>query len=204
MTKAKQQQAATVGVAEHGNSAILITLGHDGRLMDRRDLALTQGLPTHPYHHEGSWAVGRYTDSPWAKKISLHDAIALVERVREAAMHGARAGLDALAAGVPAPITRIAIRVCPKLPATTGERIIDTHVSNLADSIMYREALAAAAEARGWSVHWYDRTTVFRDAAAAHDGEDVDALLAAMGREIGPPWRAGHKLAAAAALALRG
>ena len=39
---------------------------------------LTRGLPTHPYHHEGSWAVGRYANSAWAKKISLPDAIALV------------------------------------------------------------------------------------------------------------------------------
>jgi hypothetical protein len=66
---------------------------------------------------------------------------------------------------------------------------------------MYREALAAAAEARGWSVYWYDRERVFQDAAAALGGKDVDAFLHAMGRSIGPPWQAKHKLAAAAALA---
>jgi len=66
---------------------------------------------------------------------------------------------------------------------------------------MYREALAAAAEARGWSVHWYDRESVFQDAAAALSGKDVDSFLRAMGRSIGPPWQAKHKLAAAAALA---
>jgi hypothetical protein len=67
---------------------------------------------------------------------------------------------------------------------------------------MYREALANAAEARGWSVHWYDREHVFRDAAVALGGEDIDAFLHAMGRSIGPPWQAKHKLAAAAALAV--
>jgi hypothetical protein len=66
---------------------------------------------------------------------------------------------------------------------------------------MYREALAAAAEARGWSVYWYDRERVFRDAAAALGLEDVDAFLREMGRSAGPPWQAKHKLAAAAALA---
>jgi hypothetical protein len=66
---------------------------------------------------------------------------------------------------------------------------------------MYREALANAAEARGWSVHWYDRDRVFREAAAALGGKDVDAFLRAMGQSIGPPWQAKHKLAAAAALA---
>src|SRR5215470_4365102 len=83
------QQGAVVGVAEHGNSAVLITLGPDKGLLDRRRIDLTTGLPTHPYHHEGSWAIGRYADSPWAKAISLPDAVALVERVHESAARGA-------------------------------------------------------------------------------------------------------------------
>ena len=196
--------AATVGVAEHGNSAVLVTLAPGGELLDRRRIDLTQGLPTHPYHHEGSWAVGRYLNSSWARPISLPDAVALVARVREAAARGARESLEALAAAVPMPIARIAIRVCPQLPPTTEERIADTRAANVADSVMYREALATAAEARGWSVHWYDRDRLFRDAGAAlaaRGGGDVDAFLSAMGRRIGPPWQAKHKLAAAAALA---
>jgi hypothetical protein len=190
-----------VGVAEHGNSAVLITVAA-GKLLDRRRVDLTRGLPTHPYHHEGSWAVGRYRDSPWARTISLPDAIALVERVRESAARGARESLEALAATVPVPIAGIAIRVCPSLPPTTEERIADTRAATVADSVMYREALATAAEARGWRVHWYDRERVFRDAAAALEGKDVDAFLRAMGRSVGPPWQAKHKLAAAAALAV--
>jgi hypothetical protein len=197
------QQAAAVGVAEHGNSAVLITLAPGGELLDRRRVDLTRGLPTHPYHHEGSWAVGRYANSPWAKKISLPDAIALVERVRDAAASGARASLEALAASVSMPIASISIRVCPKLPSTTEERIVDTRAASVADSIMYREALAVAAEARGWSVYWYDRERVFRDASAALGSKSVDEFLKAMGKSIGPPWQAKHKLAAAAALASR-
>lgn len=190
-----------VGVAEHGNSAVLVTLGADGKLLDRRRIDLTRGLPTHPYHHEGSWAVGRYVNSPWARKISLADAVALVERVREAAAIGAREGLQALAATVSEPISGIAIRVCPELPLTIETRISDTRAANVADSIMYREALATAARALGWSVHWYERERVFNDAAQALGGEDVDAFLGTLGRSVGPPWQAKHKLAAAAALA---
>jgi hypothetical protein len=66
---------------------------------------------------------------------------------------------------------------------------------------MYREALATAAEARGWSVIWYDRASVFRDAAAALGKEDIDAFIRAMGRSVGPPWQGKQKLAAAAAIA---
>jgi hypothetical protein len=195
------QHAVTVGVAEHGNSAMLVTVGPSGELLDRRKIDLTHDLPTHPYHHEGSWAVGRYADSPWARAISLPDAVALVERVHEAAARGARENLERLASAVPMLIESIAIRVCPPLPATTIERIKDTRAANVADSIMYREALATAAQSRGWSVRWYDRERVFKQAAAALGGKDIDKFLTAMGKLVGPPWQAKHKLAAAAALA---
>ena len=204
MARGRTRRTAAVGVAEHGNSAVLVTVAPDGELLDRRRIHLTDSeLPTHPHHHEGSWAVGRYRDSPWAREISLVEAIALVERVRESAARGAREGLEALAATVPVPIARIALRVCPALPPTTEERIADNRAQAVADSVMYREALATAAEARGWSVYWYDRERVFREAETVLGCEDINALLVAMGRSIGPPWRAGHKLAAAAALAAK-
>ena len=204
MGKGKKQRTATVGVTEHGNSAVLVTIGPDGEVLDRRHIDLTNSdLPTHPHHHEGSWAVGRYLNTPWARKISLVEAIELVERVREAAGHGAHESLKALAAAVPMPITSIAIRVCPKLPATIEERILDNRAQTVADSVMYRQAFATAAEARGWSVYWYERERVFRDASTILGCKDINLLLLAMGRPLGPPWQAKHKLAAAAALASR-
>ena len=113
------QRAATVGVAENSNSAVLVTVARDGELLDRRRIDLTdRGLPTHPHHHEGSWAVGRYLNTPGARAVSLAEAVALVERVRASAARGAREALDALAVAVPVPITSIAIRACPELPPT--------------------------------------------------------------------------------------
>jgi hypothetical protein len=196
--------AATVGVAENGNSADLVTVARDGTLIDRRRVDLTHGLPTHPYHHEGSWALGRYLDSPWAKPTSLSEAVELIARVREAAAEGAREALEALAAEVPQPIGSIALRICQPLPPTIEATIRDTRAATVADSIMYRQAIARAAEARGWSVHWYDRDCVFDQAAMALPGQDLDLVLKAMGKQAGPPWQARHKLAAAAALAARG
>jgi hypothetical protein len=130
--------------------------------------------------------------------------VALVERVRAAAARGARENLEALAVAVSVPIVSIAIRACPELPPTIEERIADNRAQTFADSVMYREALASAAKARGWSVYFYDRERVFRDAAAVLGRKDVDAFLHALGRSIGPPWQAKHKLAAAAALAAMG
>ena len=205
MATGRTPRVATVGVAEHGNSAVLVTLARGGEFLDRRRIDLTdRGLPTHPHHHEGSWAMGRYLNIPGARVLSLAEAVALVERVRVSAARGAREGLTALAAVVPVPIASIAIRICPTLPPTTEERIADNRAQTCADSVMYREALAIAAEARGWSVHWYDRERVFLDAAAALDRADIDPFLARLGRSIGPPWQAKHKLAAAAAIAAAG
>jgi hypothetical protein len=197
----RTERAATVGVAEHGNSAVLVTVAPGGELLDRRRIDLTAGLTTHPHHHEGSWAVGRYLNIPGARVLSLADAVALVERVRVSAARGAQASLEALAAAVPVPIGRIAIRICPELPPTTEQRITDNRAQTFADSVMYREALATVAEARGWSVHWYDRERVFREAKALLGCEDIEAFLSALGRSLGPPWQAKHKLAAAAAIA---
>jgi len=188
---------AAVGVVEHGNSAVLVTVAPDGALLDRRRVDLTQCLPTHPYHHEGSWAIGRYADSPWARPTTLPEAVALVERVHAAAEDGAKQALAALAADIP--VSAIAIRICPYLPDSIEERIHDVRANNVADSVMYRQALAHAAKARGWRVHWYDRDTVF-DVATAALGTDIRPFLAAMGRAAGPPWQAVHKLAAAAAI----
>jgi hypothetical protein len=199
---ARKQRGAIVGVAENANAAFLVTVAPVGALLDRRHVELTErGLPTHPHHHEGSWAVGRYLGTPGARAMPLAEAVALVERVRAAAARGARAHLEALASAVTVPIAAIALRACPELPPTIEERIADDRAQTVADSVMYREALAAAAAARGWSVRWYDRERVFRDAARALGRPDIDAFLRAMGRAVGPPWQAKHKLAAAAALA---
>jgi hypothetical protein len=201
VARGRTRRAAAVGVVEHGNSAVLVTVAPDGELLDRRRIDLTKGLPTHPHHHQRSWAVGRYLNTPGARRLSLAEAVALVERVRAAAARGAHESLEAPAATVPMPIARIAIRVYPELPPTIEERIKDNRAQTYADTAMYREALASAAEARGWSVYRYDRERVFADAAAALGRKDIDAVLLAMGRSIGPPWQAQHKLAAAAAIA---
>lgn len=187
---------AAVGVVQQGHVVILVTVSADGRLLDRRRAALTADLPTHPYHHEGSWAVGRYLSTPGARALPLDDAIALVRRVTHAAESGAGQALDAVASSVPAHVEAVAIRACAAIPSSIGARIRDHRAQAMADSVMYREAVAAAATARGCAVSWYDT-------AARHDAS-LDAVLAAMGRAAGPPWQAAHRQAAAAALACLG
>ena len=135
--------------------------------------------------------------------MTLPAAVALVERVRAVAERRASEALEALATIVSAPVT-FAIRECPNLPPTIEERIIDHRAQTTADSVMYRHALADAANRRGWQVRWYDRDLVFSQAAERLGRDDIADLLGAMGRSVGPPWQATHKLAAAAALAVSG
>jgi hypothetical protein len=101
---------------------------------------------------------------------------------------------------MPGRIRGVALRECPPLPPTVAERIKDYRAHNVADWVMYRKALAAAAEARGWAVHWYDAKKVFDAAREALRIEDLDAHLLQLRRSIGPPWGKDHKVAMAAAI----
>ena len=196
--------AAIVGVAEHGNSAELVTVAiesGEATLLDRRRVDLTENLPTHPYHHEGAWALGRYRDSQWSRDVTLEEAIALVEQVTAAAAAGAASRFAELASELPMPIGGVAIRVCADLPDGIEARMRDIRAQTMADSIMYRQALADAAIENGWAVSWYEKDQVFEAAAAVMGCEDIAPLLKSMGKTAGPPWQARHKLAAAAALA---
>ena len=65
---------------------------------------------------------------------------------------------------------------------------------------MYRKALAAAAEARGWAVYWYDAKKVFAAASEALGIDDLEAHFLELRRSIGPPWSKDHKVAMAAAI----
>ncbi|MEZ5356788.1 MAG: hypothetical protein R2762_29475 [Bryobacteraceae bacterium] len=182
------RDAGIIGVSDHGGWAVLVTVARDGTLLDRRRIELVdEGLPKIPHHSEG-------------QTLPLDEAVALVERVRVSAERHAKVGLDALAREVPVPIAGVALRQCPPLPPTIGERIRDYRAHNLADWVMYRKALAAAAEARGWSVHWYDTKQVFARASEALRIEDVEAHFLELRRAIGPPWGKDHKVAMAAAL----
>lgn len=175
---------ATIGVSDHGGWAILVTASGDGTLLDRRRVDLVdEGLPKIPHHSEG-------------QHLPLAEAVALVERVRKSAERHAGLCLDAVAQSVAGHGRRIvrgvALRQCPQLPPTVAERITDYRAHNVADWVMYRQALAAAAGARGWAVHWYDARNV---------ALGIPDHLLELRQSIGPPWGKDHRVAMAAAIA---
>ena len=126
-----------IGVSDHGGWAVLVTVARDGPLLDRGRVELVdEGLPKIPHHSEG-------------QGLPLDEAVALVERVRVSAEKHAVLALDAVTVAVPR-ILGLALRKCPQLPPTIAERVKDYCARNVADWVMYRKALASAAEARGW------------------------------------------------------
>jgi hypothetical protein len=176
-----------IGVSDHGGWAVLVTVARDGMLLDRRRVELVDDyLPALPHHHEG-------------QGLPLDEAVALVERVRVSAERHAVLALDAVAMAV-RPILGVALRNYPQLPPTIAERIKDYRARNVADWVMYRKALASAAEARGWSVHLYDAKKVLAAAGKALRVENFDAYSLDLRRAVGPPWNKDHKLAMAAAI----
>lgn len=221
------RDGAIIGVSDHGGWAVLVTIAVRapveigsplklrrlaGRqsplpksraesrdllsgitLLDRRRVELVDAdLPKIPHHSE-------------CQRLPIDQAVALVERVRVSAERHARLALEAVATTLSTRgvnIVGIALRLCPELPATIAERIKDYRAHNVADWVMYREALAAAAEARGWAVHWYQTKSVFHAArlALGINDDDLDAHFLQLKRSIGPPWNQDHKLAMAAAI----
>jgi hypothetical protein len=186
--KIMSKNGGTIGVSDHGGWAVFVTVARDGTLLDRRQLELVgKGLPRLPHHSEG-------------KGLPLDEAVELVERVRVSAERHAVLALDAVTTAVPR-ILGVALRKCQPLPPTIAERIKDYRAQNVADWVMYRKALASAAEARGWPVHWYDAKSILETARQALRVENLDAHFLKVRRAIGPPWNNDHKLAMAAAIA---
>ena len=183
---------ATLGVWDHWGWAVFVTVTPAGEVVDRRRVTLVDdGLPAFPHHQEG-------------QRLPRQAGVALVKRVQASVQRCARAVLDTLAGEVPVAIRGIAIRACPALPPTIAERISNYRAHNVADSVMYRQALARAAEARGWSVRCYEARRVLDEAARAFGRDSISGLLRDAGRALGPPWQKDHQLAMAAAIAATG
>ena len=177
-----------IGVSDHGGWAVFVTASRDGTLLDRRRVELLDArLPKLPHHSEG-------------QRLPIDKAVELVERVRASAERQAVNVLDSVTTAVPG-IRGVALRECQPLPATIAERITDYRAQNVADWVMYRRALAAAAEARGWPVHWYDAKRVMGEASQALRVANLDAHCLEVRKTFGPPWNQDHRLAMAAAIA---
>ncbi|MFG2006451.1 hypothetical protein ACGFNU_45630 [Spirillospora sp. NPDC048911] len=176
-----------LGVAHHFGWAVAVTASDDFRVVGRRRIELVEpGVATAPVHHEGK---------------SLDDAAAaeLVARVRESAARASSASLDELASALPEPIVSMSLRAWPLDFPEDIEVQRRIPYESRADSVMYRQVLAAIARARGWAVHLYDAKTVEEQAAAILGGRAKEVLYGPR-VTLGPPWAKDHRMALAATI----
>jgi hypothetical protein len=177
------QTTAVAGISDHAGWAVVVCVAN-GEVIDRRRIELLgPELPNMPYHHD-------------AQGLAEDEAAALIARVRQSAAICAAHALAAL----PASVQAIAIRKRPPLPATVAERIASYHAQTRADGVMYRDVLAEAAHALGWSVAEYEAKAVLQQAGQALGTGNISAHLAATAAALGPPWRKDHRVAMAAAI----
>ena len=186
MPRTMSKANVIAGVSDHAGWAVVVCVAN-GEVVDRRRIELLPpGLPNLPHHHD-------------AQALPMNEAVALIERVRASAVLCATKALQAL----PADVTAVAIRKRPTLPPTIEQRITSYRAQNVADTVMYRDAIIQAAKARGWSVSEYNAKTVLKEAAAALGFEDMSARFQQIREALGPPWRKDHQLAMAAAIVTR-
>jgi hypothetical protein len=174
-----------LGVAHHFGWAVAVTAAPDHRVVDRRRLQLIEpGVAAAPIHHEGK---------------PLDDAAVseLVAEVRASAARATAAALDELAAAVDEPIRSMSLRAWPlDFPDDIAVQRRTPYEAQ-ADSVMYRQILADAARARGWSTHLFDAKDVESRAAEILGGRAHDVLYGPRER-LGPPWAKDHRIALAA------
>ena len=185
---------AVVGISDHCGWAECITVGvrdNAPLVLDRRRATLiAPGLPGTPYHHEGL-------------ELPLADAEKLINRVRQSIVEHTQAALSELRSSHG--IGAVVLQESPfeRLPDSLAEVLTSWRLTCAADGMMYREALADCAAELGMEVIRYPRKSDEIATAAAEHGaarETVAAVVLALGRELGPPWRKEHQNAAAAAL----
>ena len=180
-----------VGIADHLGWAVAVTATAGHAVADRRRIELIEpGVSPAPIHYDR----GRLDDAAAAE---------LVATVRASVARACSAALDDLAGALPAPVVSISLRSWPPdFPAESAVQRRAPYEAR-ADAIMYRQALAELARARGWEVHHYLAKDVEAQAAAVL-GERADAILRGPRATLGPPWTKDHRTALAATVVAGG
>jgi hypothetical protein len=185
-----------LGIAHHLGWAVAVTASADHEVVDRRRIELIEpGLPNAPIHHEG----GPHLLHRQGEPIDDDALAALVAEVRASVVRATSTALDELAVASPDRIVSISLRAWPDdFPEDIAVQRQVPYESR-ADSVMYRQVLAALARRRGWNVHLFDANDVEADAARLL-GARAEEVLHSPRARLGPPWSKDHRMALAATI----
>jgi hypothetical protein len=188
-----RENAAAIGFSVHtGWAASVLVAGplKDPRVVDRRRIRLSDSDDTvraEVYHRAADLS------GPAAAKLVRESQYAAARRAT-AAVRSLRGSQPLVAAGI--------LVSAVKLPSDLAAILRSHPLIHTAEGVLYREALAAAAEDCGLEIVRIPRRELPDRFAAALGTDDAGAreLLTAFGRALGPPWARDQKDAAMAAL----
>ena len=184
----------SLGLKARTGRATLVTLGgpHELQVLERSQVRLLPEGDFAPYHAAQGLA-------PAAARESVSRSIAsayrlATEGIRKAAEFLTKAGHEVCGCGV---------LVGTGMPRWSTDEILAVHVRmHQAEGELFREALVAGARSCGLVVTLLREKSALDDAATmlSLTRADFEALVAALGKTVGPPWGKDQKEAAAAAI----
>ena len=185
-----------LGLKARTGRAILVALGGELRqlqVLERSQLRLLPEGAFAPYHAAEELDAAAACESV---RISIEAAHRLAaEGIRDAAARLAEAGHHPASCG---------ILVGAGMPAWSTAKIIAVHVRmHQAEGELFRNVLVAGARTCGLPITTLREKFALDDAAdrLALTGNQLAAILVALGKSVGAPWGADQKQAAAAAIA---
>ena len=184
-----------LGLKARTGSAVLVIVGRDAgeaRVIESSRIALLPAGDFAPYHAAEDL-------EPAAARESVRRAVAAAHRLAESGLREAmrrceKAGHRVCGCGV---------LVGPGMPAWSTEEILAVHFRmHKAEGELFRDVLVAGAKACNLALVTLPDKTAPESAARTLrlTRARLDAKLAALGGQAGPPWRKEQQDAAAAAL----
>jgi hypothetical protein len=186
---------AALGLKARTGRAVLVALAggaDDPRLIERSQIRLLPEGAFAPYHAAEGLDPEKARESV---KRSIADAHRLAQSgIREAARRIAKAGYD---------LCGCAVLVGTGMPNWSTDEILAVHVRmHKAEGELFRDVLVAGVRACDLELTTLPVMSALDDAARilGLTRARLDAHVAALGKEAGPPWGKDQKEAAAAAL----
>ena len=192
----RELAAAALGLRAHSGWAVMVAVS-GGSAVLRRRIEMTKGSgyrASQPYHA--------------AQEMKLPQAEAFLQRTEKIAVEmAATAVKDAVAmlASEGYRVAGAAVLLGSGKPLPELARILAAHpLIHTAEGVFFRDVLKSACEACGLAVAGIKERDVLEQCAAALrvPAVELQALLSAMGKTLGPPWTQDEKLSAAAALTI--
>lgn len=162
------------------------------RVLDRRRLVIADPSFRADAYHAG-------------EELPVAETEEIVARVKAGAATAARREVGALvdfASGAGVPIANVGIVGRPRTVPDVATITRSHPMMHTAEGVLYQQALADACADHGLPVTFVPPKEIpaITGRALGLDPAACDALVTATGKELGPPWRADHKMAFLAAL----